>query len=194
MAAWRRFLAILRADLLERMRSLRFWVVLALLTAFTWWCFPAADAGYLTVSFGRGTRGDYSSAWIGIVLALEFCTLLSLAGFYVVRGTLSRDIDTRVWQLLVATPMTRSGYLLAKWASHMAVFALLIVVGLVAQQVRGEVGAVDLLELAKPALLLSVPALAITAMFAVWFDLVPWLRRSAGNVLYSGDRRRCCQG
>ena len=123
-----------------------------------------------------------------MVLAMAFSTLLSLGGFYLVRGTLVRDIDTRVWQLLVATPMTRGGYLLAKWASHMAIFAVITVaslgVALVAQWVRAEDRAIDLLELVKPVLLLSLPGLAVTAMAAIWFDLLPWLRRTAGNVLF----------
>ena len=68
------------------------------------------------------------------------------------RGSfLVRDLDTGAWQLLVATPMNRAGYLLAKWCSHMAVFALLlaagVAVGIAAQLVRGEVPGIDLVEL-----------------------------------------------
>jgi len=187
-AALRRFAAILRADLLERTRSLRFWVVLGLLALAIWWCFPPITADYLTVSFGQDLRGRYSSAWIGIVLAMQVGSLLSLVGFYVVRGTLLRDFETRVWQLLVATPMTRAGFLLAKWISHVAVLSLLMLaglaIGLVAQWVRAEDRAIDLVELAKPTVLLALPGLALTAAFAIWFDLLPWLRRSAGNVLF----------
>lgn len=188
MGAVQRFLAILLADLRERTRSPRFWVLLGLIVVFTWKCFPPLEAHYLVVSVGDDERGYYSSAWVGMVLAMGYSPLLSLFGFYVVRGTLVRDIDTRVWQLLVATPMTRGGYLLAKWASHMAVFGLIVAAGLgvalVAQQVRGEDRTIDLLELIKPVLLFNLPGLAITAMFAVWFDLLPWLRRTAGNVLF----------
>ena len=113
---------------------------------------------------------------------MQFCRLFSPL------STLVRDFDTRVWQLLVATPMTRSGYLLAKWASHIVVFSLIMLVGLVvggiAQEVRGEERAFDLVELAKPVFVLALPALALTAFFAVLFDLLPWLRRSGGNVLF----------
>ncbi|MFA6985957.1 MAG: ABC transporter permease subunit [Arenimonas sp.] len=188
MAALQRFFAILLADLRERTRSPRFWVLLLLIVAGTWRCFPTVDAGYMVLSLNGGLRGEYSSAWVGMVLAMVYSSLLSLGGFYVVRGTLVRDIETRVWQLLVATPMTRGGYLLAKWASHMAVFALVVVaglgVGLLAQWIRGEDRAIDLWELAKPALLLNLPGLAMTSMVAIWFDLIPWLRRTAGNVLF----------
>ncbi len=188
MDAIRRFLAVLGADLRQRSRSPRFWVVMVLVGFASWWCFPGVEADYLTVSLRGGERGVYSSAWIGMVLALVLCVLLSLVGFYLVRGTVARDLETRVWQLLVATPMTRAGYLLAKWASHMTVMGLMVgvglAVGLAAQWIRAEDRSIDLIELLKPVLMLSLPSLAITCAFAVWFDLVPWLRRSAGNALF----------
>lgn len=187
MAALRRFLAILQADLRERTRSTRFWVVLGLVGVATWWCFPAWESGNVAVALDD-TRGYYSSAWAGLSLGLMYSTLLAWLGFYLVRGTLVRDFDTRVWQLLVTTPMTRRGYLLAKWASHMAVFTLVMLVGLVvgaiAQWVHAEDRRLDLIELVKPMLVLSMPALALTAFFAVLFDMVPKLRRTGGNVLF----------
>lgn len=187
-AALRRFNAILIADLRQRSRAVRFWVLLAVIALLTWWCFPPLDAGYMTVSLGEGVRGHYSSAWVGMVLALIYSTALSLFGFYVVRGSLLRDFDTRVWQLLVATPMTRPGYLLAKWASHVVVFMLIMAIGLVigvcAQLWRGEERSLDLIELCKPVLVLSLPAMCVTSLFAVLFDLLPPLRRTGGNLLY----------
>lgn len=187
MEALRRTFAILHADLRERTRTPRFWVILALVGAATWFCFPAIDSGQLAVSIDDA-RGRYSSAWIGISLALLYSTMLSGLGFYLVRGTVLRDLDTRVWQLLVATPMTRRGYLVAKWGSHMAVFCCVIAVGLavgvLAQMVRGEDRALNLVELVKPVLVLTLPALSLTAFFAILFDLVPILRRTGGNVLY----------
>ena len=187
-ASVQRFGAMLLADLRERTRSPRFWVVLGLMVVASWLCFPPPGAGYMILSIHGSERGFYSSAWVGMVLASVFSTLLSLCGFYLVRGTLVRDIDSRVWQLLVATPMTRGGYLLAKWASHMVVFAVIaavaLCVGLVAQWVRAEDRSIHLLELVKPVLLLNLPGLAVTAMLAIWFDLLPWLRRTAGNVIF----------
>lgn len=183
-----RFAAILVADLRERTRMTRFWLVLAAMMVAAWWCVPGPDASHAVLLLSGGARGAYSSAWVGMVLAMAFNLLLNLGGFYLVRGTLVRDIETRVWQLLVATPMTRAAYLLAKWASHMLVFAVIIVaclgVGLVAQWVRAEDRAIDLVELAKPVILLTLPGLAMTAAAAIWFDLLPPLRRTAGNVLF----------
>lgn len=188
MVAVQRVLAIMSADLRERTRSTRFWVMLGVMTIVIWWCFPTPRDGYMILALQGGQRGEYSSAWVGMVLAMAYSILLGLGGFYLVRGTLARDFDTRVWQLLVSTPMTRRGYLLAKWASHMAVLALIgligLAVGVIAQWVRGEDRNLDLIELVKPLLLLALPGMGVTAMFAVWFDLLPWLRKTAGNVLF----------
>lgn len=188
MPALRRFLAILLADLRERVRSPRFWTVLAIMAAITWLCFPAVGTGYQVLSLQGAERGFYSSAWIGMTLAGVFSLALSLCGFYLVRGTLVRDFDTKVWQLLVATPMTRGGFLLAKWLSHMLVFGLVVLVSLVvavvAQWVRAEDQSLRLFELVKPVLVLTFPGLAVTSMLAIWFDLLPWLRRTAGNVIF----------
>src|SRR5688572_6126 len=183
----RRFAAITVADLRERTRALRFWVILGIVAIASWWCFPPPGADWMTVSVD-GARGAYSSAWVGMTLALVYSTIMAWLGFYLVRGSLVRDFDTRVWQLLVATPMTRAGYLLAKWTSHMVVFALVMAiglgVGLVAQWVRAEDRSLDLLQLVLPVIVLTMPAVALTAFFAIVFDMVPWLRRAGGNVLY----------
>ena len=188
MSAPRAVAAVLAADLRQRLRTPRFWLLVAALAALMWWCFPAADEAYLTVSVGDSMRGRYSSAWIGMVVALMYSVTLSLAGFYLVRGTLVRDFETRTWQLLVATTMSRGAYLWAKWLSHLAVLLLVmaggLIVGLAAQWLRAEDLRFDLLELVKPVLVLTVPSLALTSALAVWFDMVPWLRRSAGNVLF----------
>lgn len=145
------------------------------------------DKGYVVLAVNGHLRGEYSSAWIGMVVGM-LSVWLSLIGFYLVRGTLVRDFETRVWQLLVATPLTRSAYLLAKWCSNMAVLLLVmagaLAVGLVAQLVRGESSVITLVELVKPALFLAIPSLAITALLALVFDLVPMLRRTAGNVIF----------
>ena len=186
--AARRFAAVVAADWRERTRSARFLVMLVVMAVASWCLFPAQGARYMALAVDGPHRGAYSSAWVGMVVALSCSTLLSLAGFYVVRGTLVRDIDTRVWQLLVATPMRRATYLLAKWCSHLlvlgAIAGVALVVGVAAQLVRAEDPRLDLLELVLPLLVLSAPAFAVTAMLAIWFDLVPALRHTLGNVAY----------
>ena len=179
--------ALLLADLRQRTRSPRFWMVALAILLAAWWCMPPVDAGYMIVAIGDHHRGFYTSAWIGMVLAM-LSLLWGLVGFYLVRGTVQRDFETRVWQLLGTTSMRRSAYLLAKWASHLVVMGGLalatLVVGLVAQQVRAEDTHVDLWELVKPTLFIALPTLAVSASLAIWFDVIPRLRRTAGNVTF----------
>ena len=185
--AWRVAAALLSADLRERTRSLRFRIVALGVALSAWWCLPPIGAGYMVVAIGDHHRGFYSSAWIGMVIAL-MSILWGLVGFYLVRGTVQRDIDTRVWQLLGTTSMRRGAYLLAKWASHLVVMGGLLVaalaVGLVAQWVRAEDRHVDLWELVKPGIFIALPTLAVSAALAIWFDVIPMLRRTAGNFLF----------
>ena len=88
MDALRRFGAILLADLRERTRTPRFWALLAAMVVASWYCFPAPEKQYLVLAVDEGLRGAYSSAWIGLALAMVYSLLLGLGGFYVVRGTL----------------------------------------------------------------------------------------------------------
>ena len=185
--AWRVAAALLAADLRQRTRALRFRIVVLGVTISAWWCLPPISAGYMVVAIGDHHRGYYSSAWIGMVIAM-LSILWGLVGFYLVRGTVQRDFDTRVWQLLVTTSMRRSAYLLAKWASHLVVMgglvATALLVGLVAQWVRAEDRHVDLWELVKPSIFIALPTLAVSAALAIWFDVVPVLRRTAGNIVF----------
>ncbi len=180
--------AIVRADLVMRTRSPRFWIVLGILILATWAFFPGPDGMFTPAAVNGHYRAYYSSAWVGMLIALIDALLLSLAGFYVIRGTLTRDIDTRVWQLLVTTTMTRRTYLFAKWCSHMAVLLLMallsLAVGLAMQWVRAEDRQFDLIEALKPVILIALPALALTAAGAIWFDMLPPLRRTAGSILF----------
>ncbi len=184
----RSFGAVLTADLLDRCRTQRFWIALGCIAVLTWWCLPPVEAHYVVLGIGGHVRGRYSSAWVGLVLAVIASCWLSLIGFYLVRGSLTRDIDSQLWQLLVTTPMGRRSYLLAKWCSHLLVFALIVggslITGLAAQWIRAEDRRIHPLELLEPLLLLGMPALALTAMFAIWFDMMPLLRRTAGNITY----------
>ena len=59
-----------------------------------------------------------------------------------------------------------------------------LAVGLVAQLVRAEDRHVDLWELVKPSLFIALPTLAFSATLAIWFDVIPALRRTAGNIAF----------
>lgn len=172
------------ADFRERVRRYSFLLTLA----------AALYLGYgvatekVWVVIGNGYRGVYNSAWIGAVMAVCCSTFLSLAGFYVVKNSVQRDTQTRVGQVLAATPMRKTFYTLAKATSNFAVLTTMVLILMLAaalmQGLRAEVSGVSLWSLWSPFLLIALPAMAIVAALAVLFDTLPALSGGVGNVVY----------
>ncbi len=176
-------LAAARADFLERVRRYSFLFTLGLALYFGY----LATVGSLTLRVGD-SRGIYNSAWIGALLAVVGSTFISLAGFYFVKNTLQRDAETRVGEILAATPISRFPYIFGKFASNFAVLASMIGVlalsSIVMQLVSGEDAHLHLWKLLSPFVLISIPAMAVIAALALVFETIPFLRGGFGNVAY----------
>jgi hypothetical protein len=181
---WARVLYhLVRADFLERVRRRSFLLILG----FAAWLGYLAAVGRIMLNLGE-YRGVYNSAWIGALMALVTTSFLSLAGFYMVKNTIDRDEQTRVGQILAATPISKPFYTAAKALSNFAVLAAMVgvlaVAALTMQLLRGEDTHVRLWPLLSPFLLIAVPGMAVTAALAVLFESISWLRRGLGNVVY----------
>ena len=115
-------------------------------------------------------------------------TFLSLAGFYVVKNCIQRDADTRVGQILAATPMRKDFYTLAKTLSNFAVLACMVVVLMLAAvamlAMRSEAHSFSLWKLWAPFVFIALPTMLLTGSIAVLFETIPFLRGGAGNVAY----------
>ncbi len=181
MRTLRTLYAMARADFLERVRRYAFLVTLA----------AAAWLGWLVVKGDVTLRlGDYvgqvNGAWAGALVAATISTVVSLAGFWIVKNAVQRDRDTRVGEILAATPLTRPAYTLGKFLSNLAVLsaivAALAVVAPILVAVRG--GAMDLVPMLTPFLLIALPSVAVVAALAVLFETVRPLSGGAGNVLW----------
>ncbi|HXZ26592.1 MAG TPA: hypothetical protein VEG08_01190 [Terriglobales bacterium] len=174
---------LVRADFLERVRRRSFLLILG----FAAWLGYLAAVGRIMLNLGE-YRGVYNSAWIGALMALVTTSFLSLAGFYMVKNAIDRDEQTRVGQILAATPMSKPFYTLAKALSNFVVLAAMVgVLGVAAvamQLARGEDPHLRLWPLLSPFLLIAVPGMAVTAALAVLFESISWLRRGLGNVVY----------
>jgi hypothetical protein len=148
---------------------------------------PPADGHWVILAIGD-YRGEYNSAYVGVATALAGSLWLTLGGFYVVRKGIGRDEETRVGQILAATPLRTPAYLAAKFLSGFLVLAsmlgVLALTALAMQLVRGEDRSVDPVQLLKPFLVMALPLLALTAAAAVFFETVPLLRGGLGNVLW----------
>ncbi len=176
-----------RADFLERVRRSSFLVTLVGALYLGYIYLPTSDAGYMTVAIDN-VRGVYNSAWIGAVCSLMSSVFVSLIGFYLVKNAVTRDYQTRVGQILAATPLGKFNYLLGKTLSNFAVFAAIVLAVLasagVMQLIRGEDTSINLWQLVGPTLLFAMPYLLIIAALAVLFEVTPVLRGAMGNVIY----------
>ncbi len=176
-----------RADFLERIRRFSFLVVLGITIYFGYSLVPSAGASYNGFVI-YGSRGFYNSAWIGTVIGLSVASLLSLIGFYMVKDAVTRDYRTRVGQIIASTPISRFEYMIGKWLSNLAVFAAIIailsIIAIIMQLVRGEDRAVNLWQLLAPIWGMSLPVMAWVAALAIMFETVPLLRGTLGYIAY----------
>ena len=170
------------ADYRERTRRYSFLITLGLVIYI----------GYLVVTGDLSVRltsyrGVFNSSWIGAEMGLVISTFLTLTGFYLVKNTVERDIQTGVGQIIATTPTSRAAYLLGKWFSNLLVLSVMVIIlALVAGLMvilRGE-AAFEPIPLLAPLLVIGLPAIALTSGLAILFESVRWLRGSLGNIVF----------
>jgi len=176
-----------RADFLQRTRSYGFLITLGMMLYVAYVFVPPNHSSYATMTIS-GHRGVYNSAYLGSLMALLISPWLSLAGFYLVKNAIDRDIQTGVGQILATTTLTKPLYTAGKALSNFAVLAIMVgVMGIVAavmQLVRQEDTNIDVVQLIAPLIFISLPVVAVVGSTAVVFEAVPWLRGGLGNVAY----------
>lgn len=176
-----------RADFLERVRRPSYLALLVITMYLTYLFVPPAESNYLTVSLG-GVRGIYNSPWVGTMFGVAISVFVSLLAFYLVKNAVDRDRQSNVGQILAATPIRNPAYTLGKWLSNLALLASLVaimmIMALVMQLVRGETSEIRFWALAAPIWLMGLPVIGIVAGIAVLFETIPFLRGGFGNVVY----------
>ena len=174
---------LVKADFLTRVRRTSFLLTMGFSVFLGYQTF----AGHIVMRLDD-FRGVYNSAWIGALMGVVTSSFLTLAGFYIVKGSILRDQTTRVGQILAATPMTKSFYTVAKFLGNFAVLAAMVFVmgaaALCMQLFRAEDRTLDLWALLSPLLLYALPAMAFVAALAVLFETLPGLRSGMGNVIW----------
>jgi hypothetical protein len=180
---WRILYHMMRADFFERTRRYSFLVTLLTVMMLGYW----VNNG--TISLMLDTyRGIYNSAWVGSLMALVIVTFLGWFGFYLVKNAVERDEETGVGQIIATTPLTRVEYTMGKWLSNfvlLAAFCLILMAAAIIMQIfQREDPIFDLWALVAPFLFVVLPVMALVAAFAIFFEMVPWLRGGFGNVVY----------
>lgn len=176
-----------RADFLQRTRSYGFLITLGITLYVGYFFIPPNHSSYATMQLG-GHRGLYNSAYLGSLMALLISPFLSLAGFYLVKNAIDRDIQTGVGQILATTTLSKPLYTLGKTASNFAVLAVMVaIMGIAAgvmQFVRHEDSTLHLTQLLAPLIIIALPVMLVVGAIAVLFEAIPWLRGGFGNVVY----------
>jgi hypothetical protein len=172
-----------RADFLERVRRYSFLIMLGLVVFLGY----QTGIGNLTLELGQ-YRGEYNSAWVGAMMSLIATFFLGWFGFYLVKGSIARDRETGVGQIMATTPLTRPLYTFGKWISNfillMAMVAVLALAGIVIQFLQGESTGIELNAFLAPFIYIVLPVMALVAAFAVLFETIPFLAGGFGNLAY----------
>jgi hypothetical protein len=176
-----------QADFLQRTRSYGFLVTLGVTLFVACFFIPPNYSSYSTMQIG-GHRGLYNSAYLGSLMALLIAPFLSLGGFYLVKNTIERDIQTGVGQILAATTVSKPLYTLGKALSNFAVLAVMVaIMGIAAgvmQFVRHEDVSLHVSQLLAPLIVIVLPVMTVVGAMAILFEAIPWLRGGLGNVVY----------
>ncbi len=177
------FLAMLKADFLERTRRPGFLVTVCLVIYLGY----AVNTGQVLILLGN-YRGIYNSAWVGSLMALVITFFLGLFGFFLVKDAIQRDENSGVGQIIAATSLNRPQYLLGKWVSNFALLAALVLIlafaALLMQCLQSEAAQIDIWALTAPLLLVALPMMALVAALAVFFETAGWLKGGFGNLVY----------
>jgi len=172
-----------RADFLERVRRYSFLIMLGLVVFLGY----QAAIGNIYVQVGE-YRGEFNSAWVGSMMAAIASAFLGWIGFYLVKGSVARDRETGVGQIMATTPLTCPLYMLGKWLSNFIVLTsmvfILAIAGVAIQYLTGENTQIDFIALLTPFLFVTLPAMALVAAIAVLFETIGFLRGGFGNILY----------
>ncbi|HEV2841694.1 MAG TPA: hypothetical protein VGW39_10245 [Chthoniobacterales bacterium] len=176
-----------RADFFQRTRSYGFLITLGVMLYVAYAFVPPNHSSYATLTIS-GHRGLYNSAYLGSLMALLISPWLSLAGFYLVKNAIDRDIQTGVGQILATTTLTKPLYTIGKAVSNFAVLAVMVgvmgIAGAAMQLVRQEDTNIDVIQLLAPLVFIALPLVAVVGSTAILFEAIPWLRGGLGNVVY----------
>lgn len=186
----RRAYHVARADFLQRVRSRRLLVVLAVVAYLGYLVnVGQIELAYQVESGGTVTNvhGIDTAAFIGLKAGMTGSAVLLFGGFYLMKNTLERDRVNDVDQLVASTPVTDRTYLVGKWMSNVGLGSVVLVAlgfaTVVNHAVHG-VGSTRLVPLLGPIVALALPVCALVGAAALLFETVDVLDGTGGNVVY----------
>jgi hypothetical protein len=185
-AALARIGAVVRADVLIRVRRPSSIAVFLVLCALAYMIVPDLSTGRALMQL-NGHRALYNSATIAIATAGLAAMLLGMLGFYLVSNTIRRDIVSRTGFVIAAMPVRSMEYLLGKFLGNTAFLGLVIlgymvnVMGM--HLLRGEAPLEPWVYLTTYLAMVG-PAILVISAIALLFECVRPLSGRVGDVLY----------
>jgi hypothetical protein len=186
----RRIYHIGRADFLERVRSRKLLIFLAVVAYLGYLVnVGGVNLAYTITSGSEQTTvvGEPTAALIGLKSALTAGAVLVFAAFFLMRNAIERDRKYNHGPLIASSDTTDPVYLLGKLVSNVGlgvvVVATLGVAAVVNHAVHG-VGSTNPVALVVPLLVLAVPLCVAVGAVALLFETVGWLDGTLGNTLY----------
>ncbi len=166
---------IIKGNFLQYIRSYSFLSTIAFSLFIAFNFVPSPDANYVTVSFS-GYTGAYNSEWIGFVTAIMASTFLSLCGFFLVNGSIRKDIETRIGHIIGTTRISNISYLFAKILSNflvlLSILAIIFLTGIFLFFLYGNEYTFNLLSFIKPYLFIAIPSLFVVASLSVILEVI----------------------
>ncbi len=159
---------------MQRTRSYAFLITLCASLALGYTFVPEPNASYSTIRIA-GYVGFYNSAWFGYVTAIMTSIFLALIGFYLVNSGIKKDTETKVGQVVAATPISNFKYLIAKVFSNymllLTIIAVLIFMSMILFLLYNDGYSFGFFQFIKPHLFITVPAMFSISVLAVVFEV-----------------------
>ncbi|WP_083870302.1 ABC-2 transporter permease [Haloterrigena salina] len=186
----RRLYHIARADFLQRVRSRRLLVVLAVVAYLGF----LVNVGQIELAYQVTDRsvetnfhGENTAAFIGLKAGLTGSAVILFGGFYLMKNTLERDRLYDVDQLVVSTPISDKTYLAGKWLSNIALGAVILLTlgfATIANHAIHGIGPTNPVSLLAPLFVFAFPVCVLVGAVSLLFETVDRLNGTLGNISY----------
>jgi len=186
----RRAYHVARADFLQRVRSRKLLVVLAVVAYFGY----LVNVGGIELAYQieranglSNVHGTNTAEFVGLKTGLTGAAVLLFAGFYLMNATIARDRQYDLHRLVASTTVSNWTYLFGKWLSNLGLAVVILIalgVASVVNHLVHGVGPTEPLALVGPLVVFALPVGALVAAVALFFETVDWLDGTGGNIGY----------
>jgi len=167
--------SIIKGNYLQYVRSYSFLLTIAFTLYVAFSFIPSPEATYSTMRFGKFS-GVYNATWIASITAIMSSMVLSLFGFFLVNGSIKKDIETRIGHIISTTRISNFKYVLAKAISNFLIlFSILIIIFLMSIALfflYGNGHAFELVIFLKSFAFIALPSTAYIAILAVCLEVL----------------------